>query len=115
MIKIKMIILIIFFGVFTSLIVIKPKKCVATWYNKHGAKTYSKRLMHRDSATAAYNGVPMFTKLLVKNIKNNKEIVVTVTDKMELNDLNRIDLSYKAFGVLEKHSVGKIEVTIKKY
>lgn len=87
-------------------------QCVATWYDMHGALTASGTRMHRDSLTAAYNSVPLHTKLKVTNLVNNKTCIVTVTDRMGNKTLNRIDLSYKAFGEIANHNQGRITVNI---
>ena len=89
-------------------------ECVATWYDMHGAKTASGVKMHRDSLTAAYNSVPLHTKLMVTNPINNKSCIVTVTDRMGNKTPNRIDLSYKAFGEIANRSQGKINVIVTK-
>lgn len=87
-------------------------ECVATWYNKHGASTASGLKMHKDSLTAAYNLVPLHTKLKIINLSNNKTCIVKVTDRMGNKTPNRIDLSYKAFGEIANHSQGRIKVIV---
>lgn len=87
-------------------------ECIATWYDMHGSKTASGTKMHRDSLTAAYNSVPLHTKLMVTNPMNNKSCVVTVTDRMGNKSINRIDLSYAAFGKLANRSQGKVKVIV---
>jgi rare lipoprotein A len=89
-------------------------KCVATWYNMHGAKTASGEKMHRDSLTAAYNQAPFGTKLQIINEDNQKACTVKVTDRMGNKTPNRIDLSYAAFGKIANHGQGRINVSIKK-
>ena len=89
-------------------------ECVATWYDRHGANTASGVKMHRDSLTAAYNSVPLHTKLKITNLMNNKSCIITVTDRMGNKTPNRIDLSYKAFGEIANHSQGKIKVSVVK-
>jgi rare lipoprotein A len=95
---------------------IKPSstRCVATWYNMHGAKTASGEKMHRDSLTAAYNQAPFGTKLQITNETNLEVCTVKVTDRMGNKTPNRIDLSYAAFGRIANHGQGRINVTIKK-
>ena len=87
-------------------------ECVATWYDRHGASTASGVKMHRDSLTAAYNSVPLHTKLKIVNPTNNKSCIVTVTDRMGNKTPNRIDLSYKAFGEVANRSQGRIIVKV---
>jgi rare lipoprotein A len=88
------------------------KECIATWYNKHGARTSSGIKMHRDSLTAAYNSVPLHSKLKIINLSNDKICIVKVTDRMGNKSPNRIDLSYKAFGEIANHSQGRIKVVV---
>jgi len=87
-------------------------ECVATWYDMHGSKTASGTRMHRDSVTAAYNSVPLYTKLKITNLNNGKSCIVVVTDRMGNKSPNRIDLSYRAFGELANHNQGRIKVTV---
>lgn len=100
------------FIVLTSFTKTKSTTVSATWYDRHGALTASGVRMHRDSATCAYNALPMGTKLLITNIENNKQCVAIITDRMGNKAPNIIDLSYKTFGNLAKHRQGVIKVRI---
>lgn len=82
----------------------------ATWY-----RTDRHSKVHREHPTAAYNFVPKGTMLLITNTENGKSCVVEVTDRMGNKSPNKIDLSHKAFGMLESHSRGFIIVTIRPY
>jgi rare lipoprotein A len=88
--------------------------CIATWYDMHGRISASGVRMHRDSATCAYNALPMGTKLLITNTQNNKQCVAVITDRMGNKTPNRIDLSYKAFGNIANHKQGVVKVKITK-
>lgn len=81
----------------------------ATWYD-----TEPHPKVHREYPTCAINGIAKGTKLLITNIRNGKSCIVTVTDRMKLKLANRIDLSKKAFGLIENHSYGICSVIIKK-
>jgi rare lipoprotein A len=70
--------------------------------------------MHKDSLTAAYNQAPFGTKLQITNENNQEICTVRVTDRMGNKTLNRIDLSYAAFGKIANHGQGRINVSIKK-
>lgn len=83
------------------------KHHTATWYN---TKPHPK--VHREYPTAAYNFAPRGTKLIVRNIITGDSCIVEVTDRMGCMVKNRIDLSHMAFGVLAKHSIGKIKVIV---
>ena len=84
-----------------------PKKHhTATWYN---TKPHPK--VHREHPTAAYNLAPRGTWLLVRNISTGDSCMVEVTDRHGMGKYH-IDLSHMAFGVLAKHSIGKIKVIV---
>lgn len=85
-----------------------PKKHhTATWYH-----TKPHPRVHREYPTAAYNFAPRGAKLLVRNIISGDSCIVEVTDRMGSNVKNHIDLSHMAFGILAKHSIGKIKVIV---
>ena len=78
----------------------------ATWYRTEGTR------VHKEHPTAAYNHAPRGSFLLVINEKNGKSCIVEVTDRMGSTKSKRIDLSHKAFGMLENHAVGSIRVKV---
>ena len=82
------------------------KHHTATWYNTN---THPK--VHREHPTAAYNLVPKGTWLLVKNISTGDSCMVEVTDRHKMGK-NHIDLSHMAFGIIAKHSIGRIKVIV---
>jgi rare lipoprotein A len=88
-------------------------KCTATWYDMHGKFSASGVKMNRNKPTAAYNSLPLGTKILVTNIANNKEVIVTITDRMGRRAGNRIDLSLKAFDKISSRTKGRINVKIR--
>ncbi len=62
----------------------------------HGRKTASGALYHRDSLTCAHKTLPFGTLLRVRNPKNDKEVIVKVTDRGPFVKGRTIDLSYAA-------------------
>lgn len=62
----------------------------------HGRKMANGQLYHRDSMTCAHLRYPLGTKLLVRNIVNGREVVVTVTDRGPYTRKFVIDLSRAA-------------------
>ena len=80
---------------------------IATWYDTHGHPK-----VHREHSTAAYNYLPLKTKVIVINLSNNKSDTVEITDRMGNKSRNHIDLSKKSFGKLSNHGVGKIKVRL---
>ena len=62
----------------------------------HGHKMANGQLYHRDSMTCAHLRYPLGTKLLVRNLVNGREVVVTVTDRGPYTRKFVIDLSRAA-------------------
>jgi len=87
---------------------------IATWYNLEGNTTASGEIFHKDSLIAAYNFANFGTYLKVTNLSNNQSIIVKVTDRMELKDINRIDLSLSAFDSIASLSTGRLDVKIER-
>ena len=87
---------------------VHKKHHTATWYH---TKPHPK--VHREHPTAAYNLVPRGTWLLVRNISTGDSCIVEVTDRHGMGR-NHIDLSHMAFGILAKHSIGRIKVIVEK-
>ena len=70
----------------------------ATFYGKkmHGRNTASGIRYHNDSLTCAHRSYPFGTLLKVKNLNNNREVIVKVTDRGPFGRNYIIDLSYSA-------------------
>lgn len=92
------------------------KEGVASYYHDkyHGRKTASGVIYNRDSLTCAHKTLPFGTKLLVKNLANNKEITVTVTDRGPFIKNREIDLSYAAADSIDmiQQGIQKVEYII---
>ncbi|MCR4921047.1 MAG: septal ring lytic transglycosylase RlpA family protein [Bacteroidaceae bacterium] len=89
---------------------------VASYYSDklHGRRTSSGELYHRDSLTCAHRTLPFGTLLRVRSIRNNKEVVVRVTDRGPFTPRFLIDLSRaaaKELGFL-RAGICKVEVTV---
>jgi len=102
-----------------ALLIVLPllgKEGVASYYHDkyHGKKTASGVIYNRDSLTCAHKTLPFGTKLLVKNLANNKEITVTVTDRGPFIKNREIDLSYAAADSIDmiQQGVQKVEYII---
>ena len=83
------------------------QKVKASYYaNKfHGRKTASGKLYNKNEMTCAHKTLPFGTKLHVINVHNNKDVIVTVTDrgpfiKGRVLDLSRI--AAKKLGFIDK-------------
>ena len=99
----------------------------ASYYSDalHGLTTSNGEIYHRDSMTCAHKTFPFGTILLVKNLRNNKEVIVRVTDrgpfsKRYIIDLSRaaakkLDFIYEGFCPVEITQIHPIEIPFRAY
>lgn len=87
---------------------------IASYYadEYHGKKTASGEIYSMNDYTAAHPSLPFGVFLLVKNLKNNKSVIVRVNDRMPDFKNRIIDLSLAAAKKLEMISEGTVEVKI---
>ena len=78
----------------------------------HGRKSSNGQEYHRDSLTCAHRTLPFGTLLLVKNPKNNKSVIVKVTDRGPHRKNRIVDLSYEAAKRLDMIQQGIATVEI---
>lgn len=87
----------------------------ATYYSNrfHGRRTSSGERYHKDSMTCAHRTLPFGTLLRVRNKKNDKEVIVEVTDRGPFRKDAIVDLSLAAAKKLDMIHTGvaKVEVT----
>lgn len=71
---------------------------VASWYGKkfHGNLTANREPYDMYAMTAAHKSLPLPTYVRVRNLKNNKSVVVRVNDRGPFVHNRIIDLSYSA-------------------
>ena len=88
---------------------------VASWYGKkfHGRMTSNQEPYDMYGMTAAHKTLPLPTYVRVRNLKNNRSIVVRVNDRGPFIDNRLIDLSYSAALKLDmvQAGTGLVEVT----
>jgi rare lipoprotein A len=88
---------------------------VASWYGKkfHGELTSSREVYDMYAMTAAHKTLPLPTYVQVRNLSNNKTVVVRVNDRGPFIDNRIIDLSYSAAIKLDivQNGTGLVEVT----
>lgn len=88
---------------------------VASWYGKkfHGRMTSSQEPYDMYAMTAAHKSLPLPTYVRVRNLKNNRSIVVRVNDRGPFVDNRLIDLSYSAALKLDmvRDGTSLVEVT----
>ena len=88
---------------------------VASWYGKkfHGKLTSSREPYDMYAMTAAHKTLPLPTYVRVRNLRNNKSIVVRVNDRGPFVHNRVIDLSYSAALKLDmvRDGTSLVEVT----
>jgi len=88
---------------------------VASWYGKkfHGRMTSNQEPYNMYGMTAAHRSLPLPTYVRVKNLRNNRSIVVRVNDRGPFVHNRIIDLSYSAAVKLDMIKTGTslVEVT----
>jgi rare lipoprotein A len=87
---------------------------VASWYGKkwHGKRTSSGEPYDLAAMTAAHPTLPIPTYVKVKNVENNKEVIVKVNDRGPFRRDRLIDLSYAAAAKLGMLGKGSTEVIV---
>ena len=83
------------------------QKGVASWYGQkfHGRKTSNGEIYDMYEMTAAHKRLPLPTDLEVRNLENNKRVIVRVNDRGPFHGERIIDLSFAAalkLGMIEK-------------
>ncbi len=78
-----------------------------------GHPTASGTLYHPDSLTAAHRYLPLGTQIMVINLKNNRQIKVTVNDRGPFHSRRILDLSRSAADSLGFRQAGVAEIIIK--
>jgi rare lipoprotein A len=78
-----------------------------------GRRTANGDRYHQDSLTCAHRTLPFGTLLKVRNLSNDKEVVVEVTDRGPFSGKDKIvDLSYRAASELGMVNQGVAQVEI---
>ena len=88
---------------------------VASWYGKkfHGNLTSNREVYDMHKMTAAHKTLPLPTYVRVRNLRNDKSIIVRVNDRGPFVHNRIIDLSYAAARKLDmiKDGTSMVEVT----
>lgn len=84
------------------------EKGVASWYGKkfHGNLTSNREVYDMYQMTAAHKSLPLPTFVRVRNLSNNKTIIVRVNDRGPFVNNRIIDLSYAAAQKLDMVASG---------
>lgn len=87
---------------------------LASWYGErfHGKRTASGEPFDMGSLTAAHKTLPFGTRVRVRNLDNDREVVVRINDRGPFSARRVIDLSHAAASALGmvKSGVAKVQV-----
>jgi rare lipoprotein A len=94
--------------------VINTWKGIASYYHSkfHGRKTSNGETFSNQKLTCANNFLELGSYIRVKNVKNGKEVIVKVNDRMNPRNKRLIDLSQAAAAKLGLLKQGLGEVSI---
>ncbi len=92
---------------------------LASWYGKgdgyHGRRTASGERFDRDKLTAAHFNLPFGSRVRVRNLNNDRKVVVRINDRFPIQTLRKgriIDLSYRAAKELRMVEAGVVPVIL---
>ena len=87
---------------------------LASWYGIQfqNRKTSSGELFDKDKLTGAHRTLPMFSEVKVKNLENQKEIVIKINDRGPFNNARIIDVSEKVAELLDFKESGLAKIGI---
>jgi len=93
----------------------RPAIGLASWYGSqfHGLETASGATFDMNAMTAAHRTLPLGTRVLVRNLRNDRSVVVEINDRGPYIDGRDIDLSYgaaQALGMVSPEVV-RVEIT----
>lgn len=99
------------FGSDSTLVI---EKGIASYYGRffHNRKTANGEIFDMDGMTAAHKNLPFGTMVRVSNLKNGKEIIVRINDRLPQNSRRTIDLAKGAAKKLGMIQMGLAPVTI---
>jgi rare lipoprotein A len=90
------------------------EKGLASWYGKsfHGRKTASGEVYNMNGISAAHKTLPLHTWVEVKNLRNNKAVILRINDRGPFIDGRIIDLSQAAAKELGVYQPGTAPVVV---
>lgn len=88
----------------------------ASYYSNklHGKKMANHHYYNKHKLTCAHRTYPFGTRLKIKNLKNHRIVIVTVTDRGPYIRGREVDLSEKAAQILRIKRNGVVMVSITK-
>lgn len=87
---------------------------LASWYGErfHGKRTASGERFDMGDLTAAHKTLPFGTRVRVRNLDNDREVVVRINDRGPFSARRVIDLSHAAASALDMVEAGVVSVQV---
>jgi rare lipoprotein A len=87
---------------------------IASWYGRglHGKRTASGERFDEADFTAAHRTLPFGTRVLVRNLRNGREVIVRINDRGPWARERIIDLSRAAAAALDMLQAGEAPIVI---
>lgn len=91
-----------------------PRLGMASWYGPkfHGKRTATGERFDMNAMTAAHNSLPLDSYAQVKNLSNQKSVIVRINDRGPFHSRRVMDLSYGAAKELGMRKAGTAPVEI---
>ncbi len=85
----------------------------ASWYGAefHGRRTASGERFDMYAMTAAHKTLPLYSYAEVKNLKNNRSVIVKINDRGPFHSRRAMDLSYAAAKEIGMGGTTEIQIT----
>ena len=85
----------------------------ASWYGAefHGRRTASGERFDMYAMTAAHKSLPLSSYAEVKNLKNNRSVIVKINDRGPFHSRRAMDLSYAAAKEIGMRGTTEIQIT----
>ena len=90
--------LVFFIFCLSSSLSIAAEEGIASYYSDvfQGKKTAGGSTYDRNKLTAAHKTLPFGTKVKITDLKNDKSVIVTITDRGPYSKKRMVDISYAA-------------------
>ena len=89
------------------------RQSIASWYGAefHGKRTASGERFNMYALTAAHKTLPLSSYVEVKNLQNNRTVIVKINDRGPFHSRRAMDLSYAAAKELGMNGTAEIQIT----
>ena len=92
----------------------EPARGSASWYGTtaHGKQTANGEIYNRNALTAAHRQLPFGSVVRVRNLKNDRHVLVRINDRGPFVKGRTVDVSFRAASILKMTNSGVVPVVI---